>query len=562
MVEPTTAPPPKFEPSKAPIIIESSPKEIAPPVITPPPQIPTVVAPPPQVEAPENRLKSFVPIRSTGSKPPIAPVIESPSLPPKIGPLPVAPPSAGAIGGMQTPNITIEKRGAPILRSGDGQIYQIAVRNLGPGAAAQVRIEEELPANVRMIYADPIPAIDGQRAAWTLMNVAAGAEQLLRFQLQTPSDIELPNRVIMHVATGAAPATTTTTVQRPGSHVAPIAVQVVPVGALMVGKPAVFEIRVTNQSAQPLSGVTLLGKLPDGVHHPAAQEISGEVEAIIPPGEVKTLRMPTTAVKAGRWNIAVTVNAPGGVEASTNAEINIAPADSLQVQQPAMTRMFVGRSGDMRIDVSNPTDKPLKNVAVVNRLPEGLEYVTSSERGLYQANSRAVHWLVSLPPGASKTLVVRVQGAKSGQHQNVVQARADGGPEQSSVSVIHLEGTAELALRLAGRDALIEVGKETVYEIRIANPGSSAATNVRLHVQFPPGIRPKNADGDTRCTIAGNTVTAEPIPSLRADGQAVYRVSAQAQPTANRDQRVRAAVVSDQVPTPVQREVSTMVVPR
>ena len=130
--------------------------------------------------------------------------------------------------------------------------------------------------------------------------------------------------------------------------------------------------------------------------------------------------------------------------------------------------------------------------------------------------------------------------------------------EIRSIGIVTLDGVADLSLRVIDRDNPLEVGRETVYQIQVVNPGSMSANNVQLQVQFPPGLVPKNAEGNTRYSVDRQTILFEPIASLAPQGQAIYRVSALAQSLG--DQRVRFSVVSEQVRTPITREISTMVV--
>jgi uncharacterized membrane protein len=239
------------------------------------------------------------------------------------------------------------------------------------------------------------------------------------------------------------------------------------------------------------------------------------------------------------------------------ATIDIAAA-SFTVRQAELTRLFLGRDGDLRIEIANGTGKPLRNVAVACLLPEGLDYRDSSDRGLFQANHRTVYWLIdAMPAGQNRTLIARVSGAKAGQYQTVVSARADGSAEIRSTGGVSLEGAASLKMRVVDRDNPLELGKDTVYEIQISNAGATSAHNVRLQVQFAPGLVPRNAQGNTRHSVVGQVVTFEPIPSLGSDGPAIYRVSAHGQSAG--DQRVRFLVISDEVQLPIQREISTKV---
>lgn len=554
------------EPTKA-LIVDLPSKEISKPLI-PAPNInvapPSVAlpapmtAPQPSVTMPDTKPKAFVRIRTGASVPPPLSLPTEP--PPPVSAPNVAIPNTGASASLQTPSVSVEKRGSPRLRAGESQAYQIVLRNLGPTQAQQVRIEDEIPPGSKIVSADPLPSQQGNKAIWFVSNLAVNGEQVIRLVLQSASDVELASRVNVQVA--ASTQANPITAQRPALDVPAIDVKLAPPAVTAVGRAAVFEIRIANQSDRPLTGILLTGSLPEGLNTAQGRSIEGEVEATIQPGEVKTLRMPTNAVKAGRYTVAVKVSARGGLEASASVDIDITGA-TLNVLQAPTTRLVPGRAGDLRIEVTNHTGKPLRNVTVVDRIPEGLEFVAASERGLYQANSRSVYWqFTELPAGTSKALIVRVHGQKPGEHENVVQLRADGAADQHSVGILQVEGLSDLSLRVTARDPLVEVGNEAVYEIQVVNPGSAPATNVQVKLLFPPGLAPKNAQSDTRFSIDRQALIFEPIASLAPQGQATFRVSAVAQPTAERDQRVRFSLVSDQAPVAIQKEIGTMVVPR
>jgi uncharacterized repeat protein (TIGR01451 family) len=539
----------------------------APSLVLPPPSvIPETTQAPraPTATVQAEKPKGFVRIESAARS--VPPVLAEPGpIPPDpvraqdqvqkpVAPPPVLAPHNNALAHLQTPSVTLEKRGPSSLRRGQQQPYEIVIRNLGPAPAQQVHVEDELPANVRIHVANPMPQLQGNKAVWVLPVLPVNGEQVLSLLLEASADAEMKNRTSVYVA---ATSQTTATAPRPRSDTAPMMIQLAGPNLIALGQPAVFEIRVANQSAQPLTGIVLHGMLPEGLNTPQGRAIEGQVDSTIAPGESKTLKMPASAVKPGRYTVAVKVTTQTGHEASATAVIDIV-AETLHLQQAPAARLFVGRDGDLRVDVTNYTSKALRNVAVADRLPDGLDFVAASERGLYQANSRTVYWLIDqMPPGKTRTLVVRVNGVKAGQQQNVVFAKADGVAEMQSAGVVALEGIADLSLRVTDRDNPLELGKETVYEIWVRNPGNAPAGNVQLQVQFPPGLMPKNAEGKTKFSMDRRTVLFEPIRSLPPHGQATYRVSALAKSIG--DQRVRFAIASDQVRVPIQREISTIV---
>jgi uncharacterized repeat protein (TIGR01451 family) len=522
------------------------------------PQAQSPVAPTP----PEDRVKSFVRVRSgpVPAAPPPPPVVRDPvPEPPQPGPAAQSaapPPTANALSRVQVPAVTLEKRGPSRLSAHESAVYQLVIRNLGPSAAPQIQIDDEIPAGARIASADPMPQMQVNKAIWVIPGLAAGQEQVIRITLQAKTPIDVSGQTTLQVSS-ASVAKQTSAYQPTRATGDVVALRVKAPAQAAVGAPVVFEIQVGNQADQPLQGIVLHAILPDGLSHPEGREIQGPVDAAFKPGETKTIRMPTTAAKAGRHSVQIKVVTKSGVEVSDVAHVDVIAAGVLLQQEPT-TRLFPGRHGDVRIELANHTGKPLKNIMVSNRLADGLDFVDASDRGLYQSNSRTVHWVVDqLPAGKTQTLFVRLRGNKAGQYPNLVLAKADGMASQQSNGMIVLEALSDLALRVVAKDNQLEMGRETVYEVHVQNPGNTPASNVKLQVQFPPGLTPKDAQGETRHAIERHAVHFEPVASLSADGKLVYRVSAIAH--AAGDQRVRFAVVSDQVRAPVEREISTMV---
>jgi uncharacterized repeat protein (TIGR01451 family) len=438
---------------------------------------PSVVFPSPlnNVPAPTaEKPKAFVRLRSAANDVAPPPIDLLPG-PPGIGPLVPPPglylPKTSALLNLQTPAIGVEKRGPATLRAGETQTYQIVIRNLGVVPAQQVRIDEDIPPGARFVSADPQPQWQGTRATWILSAFPPGSEQMLRLTLQADVAMQLGVTTSAHVS---AMMPISTTAMRPPNPPSPLAVRLSGPERASVGKPVAFDVQVTNQSGLPLTGVVLFGYLPEGLiapglldeHSRPVHEIEGEVAGVIAPGGVKMLKMPAKVVKPGRYTVVVKLKSSVG-EASATTTIDIA-AEALTVQQAELTRLFLGRDGDLHIDVANGTGKPLHHVQVACVLPEGLDYLGSSDRGMYQGNRRSIYWLIdAMPAGQTTTLAVRVAGTKAGQFQNLVSARADGIAEIRSTGTIALEGITSLKLRVIDRDNPLELGKDTVYEIQI-----------------------------------------------------------------------------------------------
>jgi uncharacterized repeat protein (TIGR01451 family) len=562
-----------------------APKQPAPPEIKMNPIVPSV--PPPELPAetkneatPPARqrsgLKSFDRIQPAPSKdtniliPGPGPSTSTAPTSPTVSTTAMQPgdPST-ALFQVQTAAVVVAKHGATVLPPETALPYEIVVRNLSQVPAQQVSVEDHLPPGSRVIFAEPMPNMQGDTAVWTIPVIAPHSQQTLRFTVQAGASRtgELMNQYgpsVRVCAGGPAPSTHSgpapipvdngiarSVALRPRMPADALAIRLVAPNRLSVGKPAVFEIRVANQSAVPLNGMVLYGSLPEGLTTPNGQNIEGEVSGTLEPGETKTLNMPVSVVMAGRYAVKVKVTTKNGAEAATQTAIEIG-SDELVVRQQLTGRLYVGRTGDYRIEITNPTGQTVRNVSVFNQLAEGLDFVSADARGLYQANSRKVYWLIDqLAPGQVQALTVRVYADKAGEYQNPVIVGADGRAEARFSGVIVAENASSLSLRVINKDGVLGVGKENVYEVHVKNGGQTPETNVRLQVEFPPGMTPRRAEGDTRHTVEKQRVVFEPIAVLGvgAQGEAIYRVSALAQSAG--DQRVRFAVSSEQVTTPV-----------
>jgi uncharacterized repeat protein (TIGR01451 family) len=112
-------------------------------------------------------------------------------------------------------------------------------------------------------------------------------------------------------------------------------------------------------------------------------------------------------------------------------------------------------------------------------------------------------------------------------------------------------------MKISHRDEPLEVGHETVYEIRVGNQGNTADSGVQIQATVPEGMSPRGADGPTAYRIQGQQVIFEPLSQLEPNSQVIYHVHVMAQ-TAG-DRRFRAEMSSANRREPLSREDRTLV---
>ena len=125
-----------------------------------------------------------------------------------------------------------------------------------------------------------------------------------------------------------------------------------------------------------------------------------------------------------------------------------------------------------------------------------------------------------------------------------------------SERTVDVDSLAELTFSINDVSDPIEVGGETIYEIRLTNSGSRNDTNVRVQLQLPGGMTLLGADGDAQEDGRGG-VYFQPRNQLAANDEVIYRVRAQG--VSPGTHLIKAIVTSDQSTTPVTKEESTMV---
>jgi len=139
---------------------------------------------------------------------------------------------------------------------------------------------------------------------------------------------------------------------------------------------------------------------------------------------------------------------------------------------------------------------------------------------------------------------------------HVVTARAADGIKAQTEGRVVAGGAAQLSLSIAVKDHPLELGKETVFEIRLSNEGSSPDANVQMQALLPEGLAPRSIEG-MGSHLKGKLVIFDPIARLDPGKQVVVRIGVLA--TMPGDRRIRVQAASAQLRTPVTREERTLV---
>jgi uncharacterized repeat protein (TIGR01451 family) len=500
------------------------------PHVPPEPQRPTYVA------VPIRRSHVAAPVTPPETPPATAKVVS------KSTPARVAAPGFTLPSPLPSPLLTLEKRGPAELHLGQPVRFEIIVRNIGTMPATQVRIEDTLPEGVRFVGGSPHPVLEAGRVVWNLPQVLPSQEGKVYLELQATAAGDLTTQTILSHAMESRmqvrPAMLGMTVKGPERAA--------------IGQPAVFEVQLTNVTDQPLGHLILKAQMSDGLTHLNGRNIESDDPIDLPPRGSKTVTLTITAVQPGRQNIEAAIITQGRQEAVAHADVFVGET-SLVVHVPATARIVPGRISDLPIEVGNFDARPARNLVVTSKLPKGLEFNGASDQGVYRGGW--VQWTIDyLAPGQTRFLHVRVKSRSPGDFIHTVDARAADGMKAQAEGHVLADGAARLNLTTAVKDNLLELGKETVFEIRLSNEGSSPDSNVQLQALLPEGMVPRSIEG-MKYHLEGKEVIFEPIPRLEAKSQVMIQIGVLA--TTAGDRRLRVQVTSDHLRLPVTREERT-----
>jgi len=529
------------------------------------PALPTMPAVPagPAVAPPLTPTPTPIPApKTTPEAEPARPVVQEQPGRPAMQELPA---NSNPLPSRAAPSLTVDLVAPEAVGVGQPLTYELVVRNVGTSPAANVRIEDELPARAALVGSEPAAETSGDRLAWSLGTMEPGVEKRVKVTVKPGDEGELRSRAAV---TFSSAVEARVKVTRPR-----VAVAVSGPEANRVGEKVPFTIKLSNTGTGPAAKVMLRAQFSDGLGHPQGQVIEAELTAL-KAGETRTLSLEAVGLKSGTHACMLSASADGNPVEAAKASVNLVEP-MLVAKQAGPAKCLVRAEPVYQIELSNPGTAATDPVQLWASLPSGFEFVSATDGGAFADANRAVGWrLPGLPAGSTKvvTLKVRATAPTEGVIRTVAMASASaeavvpaGATTAEPKSSKGLEARAETPIKAEGVPALrfevvdledpIMVGSEAVYEVRVTNSGTGPCTNVLLVAELAEGTAAAGAAGPTNGRVTGQQITFDPIPTLGVKADAVYKVRVKG--SAAGDQRFRMKLSCDQIKTPVIKEENT-----
>ena len=466
-------------------------------------------------------------------------------------PLPSGPtmasPGERYMDGPQSPSLLIEKRAPAEVKVGKPATFVITVKNVGRTKALGVQVHDRVPTGMTLTDATPRPNPKYQpELFWDLGDLEPSQERTITLQLTPEQEGELGSvaRVTFQAASSVRTIST-----RPELKI----VQKAP-EKVLIGQQLEIELEVSNPGTGEATGVVLQEDVPAGLEHPQGKQLDNLV-GDLGPGEIRRQILRMRAVKPGIVQNQIRVKGDDGLEATHTVAVEVIAPD-LKATLTGPSRRYLERQATYNLEIANAGTADATNVELSVQLDRGFTFVKTDFEGQYDASRHAVFWsLPVLPVGQSGTVPLTLLPVEEGNRVLRTEASADLGVKTSTDSQVAVESLAELTFSISDTADPIEVGGQTVYEIRIQNTGSRDDTNVRVALQLPQGMQLVE-QGDFTPKGQG-IIEFSPRALLKANDEMVYKVKAQG--TAPGRHLVKAIVTSDQSDVPVTKEESIKV---
>ena len=468
-------------------------------------------------------------------------------MPSTLPPLPAMPALLPVAEGQQVATVTVEVLGPASAAPGQAYAYEIVVHNNGPAAAYDVHVAEVVSPGARYLNIEPRPTLEKGQLAWDLGILPAGAERRLRIQAMPPTEGEVVSSARATFSTAASLKTRIAQAQLTISATAP--------EGLGIGDTARIQIKVANTGNGPATHLKLQAQLSEGLQHPSGNPIEADA-GTLPAGETRTYTLETKAVREGRFVNSISAKADNCPPILTEAVVTVMEG-SLQVEVKGPARSLVSQENEYRLEVRNSGSIPVTGLRLTTALPLGLELV-SGEGTTAGTRTHLPEWSQSsLLAGQTWTVPIRLRGDTAGERVLQTLVQADYGLKARASTTVRIDSAAGVTLEVAAKDNPLEVGAETVYEVRVVNQGSAPCTNLSVLALVPEGLTTIKADGPATNHLQKQQVTFEPLQQLAPHADALYRVHVKGLRPG--DWRFKAQISCDELQRPITREEGTHV---
>jgi uncharacterized repeat protein (TIGR01451 family) len=496
---------------------------------------------PPPIPTPSDEPKPAPSKKDEQVSPAAGPGAEA--VPPDTGPLAVAKdPPGGAVPaagqdpsglfmltpdrlmtGKQYVRLSVEVAASPVVNLGKETTVKLFVNNDSNVDAQGVSVYYQLPEGFEYLSSSPpgtqVPA-EKALYNWKKATLAAGQPFtiVLKVKAVAPKPCE-------HAATVTARAGSraNTTIQEPKLKVE----QTINPSRTLKGEQVTAQITVRNPGTGPARNVVVQAKLSSGLRFEGNDIVEQTIDVIKPGGQVVLEDLQLDTIAGGQQSCTVEVRSPdvnAVVEDQRVTKLVDVTKPELLVKLAGPEYRFTDQIGEFKVTVTNPGTAPAKGIRVAVTMPPQGGRLKSITAGEFDVPSRKLLWNIDqLEPGQSNDLAFVYMTGGPGLYKTAVEAVSRDLRSTDQIST-DVSGIPVLDLQVVGTNRVIDVGKNTIYDITITNKGTKEATRLQLMGTVTKNLKVVGHYNVEKGELATNEKTGEfkfPEIDRLAPGQAL-----------------------------------------
>ncbi|MBM4075822.1 MAG: DUF11 domain-containing protein, partial [Planctomycetes bacterium] len=238
-------------------------------------------------------------------------------------------------------------------------------------------------------------------------------------------------------------------------------------------------------------------------------------------------------------------------------ELNvIAPSLKIAVDGPSLR--YKGRNARYTLSVSNDGGIANNNIRVLQIIPDGFKFVSADHNGKFDSGTNGVQWFIGrLEPGQNAKLTCELNASGLGEFTHLVSVLSDSGVRAEASIETKVDGIASLSMELVDLDDPVEMGAETMYEIRVRNEGSKPASGVSITCELPSGMELLTTKAPVDAIVEGRQILFKSLDEVAAGTGIVFKLHVKG--TQEGSQRLRVRMTGGGLTEPILREEVTRV---
>ncbi|MBC8354889.1 MAG: DUF11 domain-containing protein [Planctomycetes bacterium] len=415
---------------------------------------------------------------------------------------------------------------------GDNVTFTVTVSNAGPDSTTNVSVMDTFPAGMTFVSATPSQgSYDNATGIWTVGSVANAANPTLSIVASVSAAMSQTNSVEITASDQFDPDSTpnngvTTEDDLASISLTPTAADLsltktVSDATPNVGDNVTFTVTVTSAGPDTATNVVVTDLLPPDLTFVSSTPSQGTYSGVtglwtvgsVGNGASASLQLVATVASTGAKNNSAQVTASDQQDPDSTVNNGVASEDdqaSVAVT-PQLIDLSLAKTVDnatpnvsdnvtFTVTVTNAGPDDATGVAVLDTLPTGLTFVSSTPSQGSYVNGTGVWTVGSIANGANATLqlVASVDAAgiktNSAQVSAAGQTDADSTPnnsvasEDDQASVTLTPQDADLSLTNTVDDATPTSGQNVTFTVTVSNAGPSSATNVVVQDSLPTGL--------------------------------------------------------------------------